>query len=50
DYLGVGPCYPSNTKQFKEFATDTFLRDVSEEIRLPVFAIGGITSDNLDRL
>ena len=50
DYLGVGPCYPSNTKQFKEFATDTFLRDVSEEIRLPVFAIGGITVDNLDRL
>ena len=50
DYLGVGPCYPSNTKQFKEFATDTFLRDVSEEIRLPVFAIGGITADNLDRL
>lgn len=50
DYLGVGPCYPSNTKKFKEFATDSFLRDVSEEIRLPVFAIGGITSDNLDRL
>ena len=50
DYLGVGPCYPGNTKQFKEFATDTFLRYVSEEIRLPVFAIGGITSDNLDRL
>ena len=50
DYLGAGPCYPGNTKQFKEFATDTFLRYVSEEIRLPVFAIGGITSDNLDRL
>jgi thiamine-phosphate pyrophosphorylase len=50
DYLGVGPCYPSITKQFKEFASETFLRNVSEEIRLPVFAIGGITSDNLDRL
>ena len=50
DYLGVGPCYPSTTKQFKEFASDTFLRNVSEEIRLPVFAIGGITSGNLDRL
>ena len=50
DYLGVGPCYPSTTKQFKEFASDTFLRNVSEEIQLPVFAIGGITSGNLDRL
>jgi thiamine-phosphate pyrophosphorylase len=50
DYLGVGPCYPSTTKQFKEFASETFLRNVSDEVRLPVFAIGGITSDNLDRL
>ena len=50
DYLGVGPCYPSNTKKFEKFATESFLRDVSEEVRLPVFAIGGITSDNLDRL
>ena len=50
DYLGVGPCYPSTTKQFKEFASETFLRNVSEEIQLPVFAIGGITSGTLDRL
>ena len=50
DYLGVGPCYPSNTKQFEYFASDAFLRDVSKEIQLPIFGIGGIASDNIDRL
>lgn len=50
DYLGVGPCFPTKTKEFKDFATDAFLREVSEEIRLPTFAIGGITCDNIGRL
>ena len=50
DYLGVGPCYPSNTKQFEYFASDAFLRDVSKEIQLPIFGIGGIASDNINRL
>jgi len=50
DYLGVGPCYPSTTKQFEYFASDAFLRDVSKEIQLPIFGIGGIASDNIDRL
>jgi thiamine-phosphate pyrophosphorylase len=50
DYLGVGPCFPTKTKKFEDFATDTFLREVLEEIHLPTFAIGGITCDNIDRL
>lgn len=50
DYLGVGPCYPSTTKQFEYFASDAFLRDVSREIQLPIFGIGGIASDNINRL
>ena len=50
DYLGVGPCYPSTTKQFEYFASDAFLRDVSKEIQLPIFGIGGIASDNINRL
>ena len=32
------------------FASDAFLRDVSKEIQLPIFGIGGIASDNIDRL
>ena len=50
DYLGVGPCFPTKTKEFRDFATDAFLREVLEKIRLPTFAIGGITCDNIDRL
>ena len=37
-------------RQFEYFASDAFLRDVSREIQLPIFGIGGIASDNIDRL
>ena len=48
--LFVDLSFDTKTKEFKDFATDGFLREVSEEIRLPTFAIGGITCDNIDRL
>jgi thiamine-phosphate pyrophosphorylase len=48
DYLGVGPCFPSNTKAFERFAPPEFLRTVAAEISLPAFAIGGITLDRVD--
>lgn len=50
DYLGIGPCFPSSTKSFGEFAAAEFLRTVSREISLPAFAIGGVTLDRLDEL
>jgi thiamine-phosphate pyrophosphorylase len=50
DYLGIGPCFPSATKSFGEFAAAEFLRTVSREISLPAFAIGGVTLDRLDEL
>lgn len=50
DYLGVGPCYPSATKAFGTFAPPDFLRAVADEVRLPVFAIGGISLEHLDQL
>ena len=50
DYLGIGPCFPSSTKSFGEFAVAEFLRTVSREISLPAFAIGGVTLDRLDEL
>lgn len=46
-YLGVGPTFPSQTKQFDTFAGLAFLREVAAEVSLPAFAIGGVTSDNL---
>jgi thiamine-phosphate pyrophosphorylase len=47
NYIGVGPTFPSGTKQFDQFPGLEFLRSVAAEIRLPAFAIGGITPDNL---
>ena len=47
DYIGVGPTFPSRTKKFSEFTGTVLLRAVADEIRLPAFAIGGITADNL---
>jgi thiamine-phosphate pyrophosphorylase len=47
NYLGAGPTFPSSTKNFDAFAGLEFLRQAAAEIRLPTFAIGGITAGNL---
>jgi thiamine-phosphate pyrophosphorylase len=47
NYLGAGPTFASRTKSFDDFAGLDYLREVSREIRLPTFAIGGITAENL---
>ena len=47
NYIGVGPTFPSGTKQFEEFPGVALLRAVAAEIRLPAFAIGGIQPNNL---
>jgi thiamine-phosphate pyrophosphorylase len=47
NYLGVGPTFPSGTKHFEQFPGLPLLRQVAAEIRLPAFAIGGITAENL---
>ncbi len=46
-YIGVGPTFPSGSKQFAEFPGTELLRQVAAELRLPAFAIGGITRQNL---
>ena len=50
DYLGVGPCFPSTTKDFSCFAPRDFLRQVAAEVSLPAFAIGGVRPDRLAQL
>jgi thiamine-phosphate pyrophosphorylase len=47
NYLGVGPTFPSQTKSFDEFPGLEFVREVAAEIRLPAFAIGGVTLQNV---
>lgn len=47
-YLGVGPTFTSQTKNFANFAGLDFVREVAAETSLPAFAIGGITLENID--
>ena len=47
DYLGIGPTFPSTTKQFGEFPGLDFIRRVSAETTRPAFALGGITLGNV---
>jgi thiamine-phosphate pyrophosphorylase len=50
DYLGVGPVFPGETKSFAQYPGLELVRAVSAEIRLPAFAIGGITPDNVAQI
>jgi thiamine-phosphate pyrophosphorylase len=47
NYLGAGPTFASQTKNFDQFAGLEYLRELAAEVRLPTFAIGGITAENL---
>jgi thiamine-phosphate pyrophosphorylase len=51
-YLGVGPVFPSATKEFSEpeLAGLSYVRLAAETTALPWFAIGGITEENVDRV
>jgi thiamine-phosphate pyrophosphorylase len=46
-YLGVGPTFPSGTKEFPEFPGLEFVRRAAAETTLPAFAIGGVSLTNL---
>ncbi len=51
-YLGVGPVFPSPTKEFSEpeLAGLSYVQLAAESTALPWFAIGGIREENLDRV
>lgn len=49
-YLGVGPVFPSETKDFSAFAGLAFVQEASESTGLPWFAIGGVTEETIDEL
>jgi thiamine-phosphate pyrophosphorylase len=46
-YVGVGPTFPSGTKEFAEFPGPEFVRAAAAETSLPAFAIGGINLDTV---
>ena len=50
NYIGVGPIFPSRTKQFDDLAGLDFAREVAREISLPAYAIGGIHTGNAQQV
>ena len=50
NYIGVGPCFPSETKSFSQFVATELLSTVAAEILIPTFAIGGIGASNVGQL
>lgn len=48
DYLGVGPVYLTGTKPSANPVTLDYVRWAAANLRLPWFAIGGITLDNVE--
>lgn len=48
EYLGVGPVYPTGTKPTAKPVTLEYVRWAAANVRIPWFAIGGITLENLD--
>jgi thiamine-phosphate pyrophosphorylase len=47
NYIGVGPAFPSATKDFGDFPGLDFVRQAAEETTLPQFVIGGINAQTL---
>jgi thiamine-phosphate pyrophosphorylase len=50
DYIGVGPVFPSRTKEFAHFPGLEFVRAATSETSLPTFALGGICPENLGQV
>lgn len=48
DYIGVGPLFPTATKNYEPPVGLTYLKQAQREITIPFVAIGGITLENLD--
>lgn len=50
DYLGVGAIYPTTTKVKTVITSVDTLRDICNEVPIPVNAIGGLNKNNIDIL
>ena len=50
DYVGVGAMFPTTTKDDASAVSVHCLKEIKENISIPVVAIGGITEKNVDLL
>ena len=50
DYLGTGAIFPTTTKENAPITLISTLKDICQTVSIPVVAIGGLTSENIDQL
>jgi thiamine-phosphate pyrophosphorylase len=50
DYVGLGPVFPTDSKQIDGPIGLDVVRNASQALKIPIFAIGGIKLGNLDQL
>ncbi len=50
DYIGVGPVFPTATKPGVKPVGIELVREVAARVKIPFFAIGGITLDNIGQV
>lgn len=49
-YIAIGPVYPTGTKPSAKPVTLEYVRWAAANVKIPWFAIGGITLENLDEV
>ncbi|KXU15828.1 Thiamin-phosphate pyrophosphorylase [Streptococcus oralis] len=50
DYLGTGAIFPTTTKENASITLISTLKTICQTVSIPVVAIGGLTSENIDQL
>ena len=50
DYLGTGAIFPTTTKENAPITLISTLKTICQRVAIPVVAIGGLTSENVDQL
>ena len=50
DYLGTGAIFPTMTKENAPITLISTLKTICQRVAIPVVAIGGLTSENIDQL
>lgn len=50
DYLGTGAIFPTTTKENAPITLISTLKIICQRVAIPVVAIGGLTSENIDQL
>ena len=50
NYLGTGAIFPTSTKENAPITLISTLKTICQRVAIPVVAIGGLTSENIDQL